>query len=259
MKNNNLPEYLPEYKIEKSDEKSFSLKWEELMGWHLIPKLNEKISWGIYDLPSRKCDYLYDMKVIGRATVHGIEGVEITAEEYQFSKPDEKSVRGFVAQLTDTHCRYLATSYMADGIKHYVTFLDGEEFVENWGYGEDNCGHETQLSPKGLIKKEDDKVTCQNQNPVMDIVGRYEVTIGGKKYDTVCVVDLGSYNQNVLSEHYLDKNGRTILWRRFNKNDWHLDRYKKLWTEQLPENERLSVNGETYVHWYDCITDFILR
>ena len=79
MKNNNLPEYLPEYKIEKSDEKSFSLKWEELMGWHLIPKLNEKISWGIYDLPSRKCDYLYDMKVIGRATVHGIEGVEILA------------------------------------------------------------------------------------------------------------------------------------------------------------------------------------
>ena len=90
MKNNILPEYLPEYKIEKSDEKSFSLKWEELMGWHLIPKLNEKISWGIYDLPSRKCDYVYDMKVIGRATVHGIEGVEITAEEYQFSKPEEK-------------------------------------------------------------------------------------------------------------------------------------------------------------------------
>ncbi len=93
----------------------------------------------------------------------------------------------------------------------------------------------------------------------MDIVGRYEVTIGGKKYDTVCVVDLGSYNQNVLSEHYLDKNGNTVLWRRFNSNDWHLDRYKKLWTEQLPKNERLSVNGETYVHWYDCITDFILR
>ena len=61
----------------------------------------------------------------------------------------------------------------------------------------------------------------------------------------------------MLCEHYIDKNGRTILWRRFNKNDWANKRYKKLWTEMLPENERLIVNGEIYVHWYDCITDYI--
>lgn len=259
MKNNNLPEYLPEYKIEKLDKKTFSLKWEELMGWFLIPKLNEKLSWGIYDLPSRKCDYVYDMKVSGKAAVHGIEGVEILADEYQFSKPEEKSVRGFVAQLTDTHSRFLATSYMADGVKNYVTFLDGEQFVENWGYGEDNCGNETNLSSKGIITKEDARISFQNQNPILDIVGRYKITICGKVYDTVCVIDIGSYNQGVLSEQYLDKNGRTVLWRRFNKDDWHLDRYKKLWSEQLPENERLCVNGDTYVHWYDCITDYIVK
>lgn len=28
--------------------------------------------------------------------------------------------------------------------------------------------------------------------------------------------------------------------------------------ELLPENDRLKVNGTTYVHWYDCITDYIL-
>ena len=56
----------------------------------------------------------------------------------------------------------------------------------------------------------------------------------------------------------LDKNGRTILWRRFNRNDWAYDRYGKLWSEQLPENEQLSINGQIYVQWYDCITDYIL-
>ena len=61
-----------------------------------------------------------------------------------------------------------------------------------------------------------------------------------------------------LCEQYLDKNGRTILWRRFNKNDWAFKRYGKLWTEMLPYNETLTVKGETYVHWYDCITDYIL-
>ena len=37
-----------------------------------------------------------------------------------------------------------------------------------------------------------------------------------------------------------------------------MERYKKPWSEQLPENDRLIVNGTTYVHWYDCITDYIL-
>lgn len=89
-------------------------------------------------------------------------------------------------------------------------------------------------------------------------MGRYTVTIGGRRYDTVCVMDIETYNCGVVSEQYLDKNGRTILWRRFNKNDWAYKRYGKLWTEMLPENDRLDINGETYVHWYDCITDYIL-
>ena len=89
-------------------------------------------------------------------------------------------------------------------------------------------------------------------------VGRYFVTINGKSYDTVCVMDIETYNCGVVSEQYLDKNGRTILWRRFNRDDWAIDRYKKLWSEQLPDNEKIVVNGTTYVHWYDCITEYIL-
>jgi hypothetical protein len=83
------------------------------------------------------------------------------------------------------------------------------------------------------------------------------VTIGGKTYDTVCVMDIGHFNHRIVIEQYLDQNGRTILWRRFNKNDWAFSRYGKLWTELLPDNERLTVNGETYVHWYDCVSDYI--
>ncbi|MBQ2798138.1 MAG: hypothetical protein IJF09_01985, partial [Ruminiclostridium sp.] len=73
-----------------------------------------------------------------------------------------------------------------------------------------------------------------------------------------CVMDIETYDGGVVSEQYLDKNGRTILWRRFNRNDWAKDRYKKNWTEILPDNECITVNGEVYVHWYDCITDYIL-
>lgn len=43
--------------------------------------LGEKMSWGMYDVPSRKCSHVYDMQVTGKAKVHGIEGVELTARE----------------------------------------------------------------------------------------------------------------------------------------------------------------------------------
>jgi len=253
-----LPELIPEYKIEASTKAPFSVKWEELMGWFLIPKLGEKLSWGMYDIPSRKCSHVYDMQVTGKAKVHGIEGVELTAREASYSNKKEVIDRTFVAQLTDTHCRYLATLRNDGDVRNYITFLDGDEFMPVWGFGEDNCGNETNLSVKGDIQRVGNTVTGANKDFLLDIVGRYTVTIGGKSYDTVCVMDISTYNGGVISEQFLDKDGKTVLWRRYNRDDWAIDRYKKPWSEQLPENDRLIVNGTTYVHWYDCITDHII-
>lgn len=253
-----LPEFIPEYKIEASTEAPFTVKWEELMGWFLIPKLGEKISWGIYDIPSRKCSRVYDMQVTGKAKVHGIEGVELTAKETSCSDKNDVINRMFVAQLTDTHCRYLATLRNDGDIRNYITFLDGDEFLPNWGFGENNCGNETNLVPKGDIQRSGTVVTSANKDFLLDVVGRYTVKLGGKSYDTICVMDIEAYECGVASEQFLDKNGKTILWRRFNRNDWAIDRYKKEWIELLPNNDRITINGTTYVHWYDCITDYIL-
>ena len=249
-----LPEFLPEYKIEESSLPPFSVKWEEVMGWFLVPKLGEKLSWGMYDIPSRKCSHLCDMKVVGKAAVHGIEGVELIARESDYSGKKDVEDWTFVAQLTDTHCRYLAALRNIGGVRNYFTFLDGDAFLPNWGFGEDNCGNETN----GEITRTGRTVESIQKDFLLDIVGRYTVTIGGKTYDTVCVMDIETYNCGVVSEQFLDANGKTILWRRFNRNDWAIDRYKQPWTELLPDNERLTVNGTTYVHWYDCITDYIL-
>jgi hypothetical protein len=120
-----------------------------------------------------------------------------------------------------------------------------------------NCGNEINISPKGIIVKNGSEITVNNEKAPLDIVGRYTVEINGKTYDTVCVIDAGTYNESILSEQFIDKNGRTILWRRFNQNNWAYERYGKLWSEALPDNERLTVNGEVYVHWYDCVSEYI--
>ncbi len=251
-----LPEYLPKYKIEKSKFAPFDVKCEELMGFCIVPKLNEKITWCSYDIPSRKMKDYTVASVTGKAEVHGIEGVEIVAKQCDCASKKEFE-RYFVAQLTDTHCRYLAESHFENGVRKTFTFLDSDIFMNNWGFGDDNCGYETHITPKNAIVRTGNTIDATGNKELVDVVGRYSVTIGDKTYDTVCVMDIGHFDNRIAIEQYLDKNGRTILWRRFNKNDWAIKRYGKLWAEMLPENERLIINGEIYVHWYDCVTDYI--
>lgn len=260
----NMPDIMPTYTIEPLQAAPFPVKWEEMMGWFIVPKLGEKLTWAMYDFPERKRTDQCEMRVLGRAEVHGIEGVEIEAVETDLTARGgadgrNREERRLVAQLTDTHCRILAESHMEEGVKRFYTFLDGDPFLDNWGFGEDNCGNETELRPKGDIRREGNRVTAADKRFLLDIVGRALVTIQGKRYDTVCVMDCWTYNAGIVTEQYLDRNGKTILWRRFNRDDWHLEQYHKRWSELLPDNERITVNGETFVHWYDCITDYILK
>lgn len=265
MSTNNamMPEKIPEYEIIKSDKEPFSVKWEEVMGWFIVPKSGEKIKWAMYDFPEGKRTEQCVMEVVGKAQVHGIEGVEIASVEYDPMDCNSaggmnRVERRFVAQLTDTHCRLLAESHTENGVKKYFTFLDGGDFLDNWGFGEENCGNDIYISQKYDIIRDGNTLTAKNKEFLLDVTGRYTVKIAGKEYDTVCVTDCYTYIEGAMSEQYLDRNGKTVLWRRFNRDDWAFDRYGKRWTEMLPDNERLTVNGDTYVHWYDCITDYIL-
>lgn len=251
-----LPKILPEYAITKSGKEPFEVRCEELKGLSIIPREGERTLWGIYNSESGKCEEYTDTKVCGKAAIHGIEGVEITSTQYDLIRNTSRRT-DFVAQLTDTHYRYLAATHYDGDVKKQFTFLD-DVFMKNWGFGEDNCGNEILLKPKNLIRRQESNIETDCEKETDDIVGRYIVEIGGKTYDTICVMNIGHFGGTIAIEQYLDRNGRTILWRRFNKNDWAHKRYGKTWEEMLPDNEKLTINGETFVLWYDCITDYIL-
>lgn len=260
-----MPKVLPDYTITPSDLPPFPCKWEELMGWFIVPRLSEKISWAMYDFPERVRTEEDHLTVTGRAIVHGIEGVEIEVEtndpmDCNQTGDDSAYVqRSFVAQLTDTHCRILSETHSKGGVKQMFTFLDGDAFLDNWGFGPDNCGNEITLVPKGLINREGNRLTTRDeQKELMDVVGRYTVEIAGKRYDTLCVIMHEAYMGGMVSEQFIDQNGRTVLWRRFNADDWQIEHYGKTWSEMLPDSEALLINGKRYVHWYDCITSYIL-
>ena len=263
-----LPAFLPEYSIVWKDEPAFSVECEELTGWFIVPRIGETLLWGMYDLPSRKLDIAYDMAVTGPASVHGLSGVSIRAsvlpreaclaEDDPMRDAVEASCGGheewqFTAQEKDGYPRFLSAEHIDHGVRTLTTFLDGDAFMDSWGFGEDNCGMPVRLEQRGTIRRDGSVVTSAPGSAPVDIVGRCGLTLGGVQYDTVCVMDLEAYDAGTVSEKYLNREGRTVLWRRFNRDDWAIDRYGKRWSELLPENERLTVNGRLYVHWYDCL------
>lgn len=252
---NKLPEYLPEYKIEKSELAPFDVVHEELPGMFLVPRIGESVSFGMYDMPLRKQNGFFELSTVGKIVLHGIEGVSIKKKYTEADFLEESTV---FAQLTDTHCKYLGGIINnRDGSQKIITFIDAD-FDDSFGIGKDNCGFPIHLKAEGTITQTKDGFAMPIEDDVFDMVGRFRVTINGKVYDTVRLIDCENGSQGGMwCEYYLDKNGRTILWRRFNKNDWAYKRYGKLWTDMFPENERITVNGETYVHWYDCVTDYI--
>ena len=254
-----LPKILPPYTITPASAPPFPVKWEECMGWLIVPKPGQRLHWAMYDHPGRARSEWTECHVTGAAEIHGIRGVEIAAIQHEAHDQHgtgslDGVERRFVVQLTDTHCRYLAESHMEDGVRKCFTFLDGEVFLDNWGFGPGNCGTETDQHPRGTIRQDAGDFRTDGHRESMDIVGRYILTINGRQYDTVCLMDVERYDDAVATMQYLDKAGRTILWRRFNRHDWQ----GQNWLERLPDNERITINGEAYVHWYDCITDYIL-
>lgn len=242
-----FPEKMPDIEINKSDMPVFAVVFAELPGWFIIPRLGEKTSWAMYDYPVKKRTEIAHCEVIGKAQIHGIDCVEVSSGE-----------RTLYARLSDTHVQYLADSHYHGDVKVMTTFLD-DDFLKNWGIGDDNCGREINIKPTGNIRFNEDGSIYTKKPKYIDVLGVYEIKLGERVYQTLKIVE--SSINGICVESYIDRTGRTVLWRRYNKNDWYVGEnkhYKVPWTKQLPENIRLVINGETYVHWYDCISDYVL-
>ena len=250
-KNKEFPKFIPEIRITKSNEPPFVLKYEEISGWFVIPRVGEKTSFAFYDDPDKRLTGINTMDCVREAVIHGIPCVQVDVTE---DDDGEVSKQTKFMRLTETHASYVAEMMVQDNSFYFASFYD-DEWLERYEVGENNIGREIHQEAKGIARLNDDGTISVVQEECPDIVGRYSVTIGSRSFDTVALLEIG---EGIMTILYVDQNGRTVLFRRYNCFDWKSDQYKALWTEKLPESEVLLVNNDKYVHWYDCISDYVL-
>jgi hypothetical protein len=191
------------------------------------------------------------MNCVREAVIHGIPCVQVDVEEDEDGKISKQTK---FMRLTETHASYVAEMKMQDNSFYFGSFYD-DEWLARYEVGENNIGREINQEAKGVARINADGSIIVDKEEYPDIIGRYTVKIGSRSFDTVALLEIC---EGIMTILYIDQNGRTVLFRRYNRFNWKTDRYKALWTEKLPESEILIVNNEKYVHWYDCISDYVM-
>lgn len=149
---NKFPKILPDIVITKMLEESFEVRFEQVLGSFISPKVGEKSYYAQYDTTKdslKKKSGENRSFVKRKAKVHGEDCVEVIGTYVGFidGKVYESTT---YERITDTHVQTLAAIEDNYGTLLIQTFLD-EDFKKHWAIGENNCGREIILKQKGII------------------------------------------------------------------------------------------------------------
>ncbi len=246
-----FPLVRPDIVITESDEPPFAVDCLELRYWSIIPRIGEWASWADYSLPEWKLSEAVEARALRPATVHDVEGVEI---EIRGWKPEKGwmptgTVHG---RLTEEGGQWLAVSLVHEEESQVETFLD-EHFDANWG------GVKPALEDQGTVEQAPDgSLRLRDRAALLNGAGAglFTVGIGAKRLTCLRVLECDIANEvDTLVISYFTREGRMVLVQRYKRPSF-------VQTAEFPvildEMDPLIVDGVTFLHWYDTITNFAL-
>jgi hypothetical protein len=260
---NVLPVERPEITITPNRGKTFDIKAINEVPWMYCDlRVGKSITWGIYDPPEWKLTDCAVSSTIREARIHGIDCVEIKVKDYD--NPYKKEPDGeynLYVHAGEEMIQYVAKSAVRKGRYEFISLYD-DEFIKNYG-GEES----STIKDKGFgVYVQDDLMRVEAISPNDSLTmgaGVFDLTIKDKlrerSFECLRVLDRSKDNPMILVENYMSREGRTVLFRRYNHPLWKLERYKQRWDEKFPEAQRITLSGEEYIHWYDCLSDYVLN
>ena len=267
-----FPRFRPEVRIAASQEDAFRIDFKELAWWFIVPEAGDRVRHGSYG-PSRdgeapwRLSQTVSLAASRPAVIHGRPCVEVEVEEHHLAAmagdhtPTEKKDRivRVWGRLADDSVEWMAVESLgADGTRELMTFLD-EGFHDDWDPSP------RLIEDRGCLRQQaDGSLTVQAAIPQITGAGVFDVHIGERCFTCMRVFDLEreASERDVLVEAYVTRTGRTVLFRRYNGNRWgkkdappHNWGEEMTWEEDLPHNHRMVIDGVTFVHYYDSLTD----
>ena len=238
--------------------------------WFVVPEVGDRIRWAVYeplkegDAPWR-LDETISLAAQRPAVIHDRPCVEVEVEIQHFDqdgkilKREEDRHVKIWGHLAENAVEWIAVdSLRLDGTRELTTFLD-EGFYDNWG------SSPRLVEDRGCLRSQTDgSFAKQADAPQITGAGVFDVHIGQQHFTCLRVfeVEKEATERDVMVEAYITQAGRTVLFRRHNGNRWakrdappHNFGEEMTWEEDLPHTDRIVIDGVTYVHYYDNLTD----
>ena len=267
-----FPQYRPEIRIEASQENPFRIDFKEMAWWFVVPAVGDRGRYGSYGPPKEgdspwRLSETVSLAACRPAVIHGRPCVEIEVENQHLAgmtgdnTPSEKkdSRTKVWGALTEDAVEWIAVdSLRPDGTRELTTFLD-EGFYDDWDPSPrliEDCGC--------LRAQADGSFASQTDAPKIIGAGVFDVHIGQQHFTCLRVFEIEkeATERDVMVEAYITQAGCTVLFRRYNGNRWakrdtppHNWGKEMTWEEDLPHTDRVVIDGVTYVHYYDNLTD----
>jgi hypothetical protein len=256
-----FPRQRPDITITPTDEPLFEVDFRELAWWFAVPEIGDRTLWALYMPPDWRLSSYLDMKALRPGEVHGIEGVEVSTVDLELSEAGElkETLWTLLGRLTETRVEWLAVMSIQDNKRTLSTLLE-EDFDAAWGTSQRQVRHtgRFELLADGSYRQRSELL---NPGEQIEATGVYCVTIGERSFSCLRVLDVTTTptENSVMLEAFLTREGRTVLCRRYNGRLWaskHGSAYPgPPWDERLPAHNRIVIDGVTFVHWYDCLSD----
>ncbi len=250
-----FPRRRPKVIIAPSDTGPFTVNCPELRWWFIVPKTGERALYADYSATAWKLSEVHEMKVTGAATVHGMDGVEISIQTWNTNNGWCSPPWQMYGRLTGETAEYLAISQIHDGKRLLYTYLD-RDFDHDWGNITrklEDCGHfvtQADGSLKRLHSLEEDTASG---------AGVFSVSIGERHFTCLRVLELGiplESHDTHQTVSYVTEVGRTVLVRHFcHPEKTLLDDNGKPENVVVDNDHQLVVDRVTFAHWYDSFSN----
>ena len=142
----------------------------------------------------RRIDFYRKNKISNDLNNFRLNDIASDGEEYIYKVIDEKNTNKFEVDysLLSNKDREFLKLFFEDGVRMVHTFIDDDEFTENWGYGDDNCGNPIVIDGVKFVVRKGKKLDKYNSKGINGIIGiASDLVKFDKKYDQIVLSLLG--------------------------------------------------------------------
>jgi len=151
-----------------------------------------------------------------------------------------------------------------DAVYIVAAYASTEDRLATWSqpdWDEDRRGTPRRPGRLGLLERVGEEEFVDPEERKLAPVGAYDLTVGDKPWRCLRIIQAVPV-QSHLVDAYINEQGRTVLFRRYNSLPrWSRERpgleNSRGAVERLAEAGSLRIvhNGLEYYHWYDCVMD----